>query len=163
MILVFCCPANSCCSSKISRLRRAVTLFANSILCVSVPCVCCTTMYRPASTSRPEAVTSQDNSLHIPASPANLLLSLLCIQVNSALTSLNLHGCKRISDKGLNAVSSLPLRALSLGLTRVKDEGMAYLARLTQVSRSRAVCVVLYRVRHRPWVVVIGAIRANTL
>jgi len=55
-------------------------------------------------------------------------------QSNSSLTSLNLHGCKRISDKGLNAVSNLPLKALSLGLTRVKDEGMAYLARLTQLT-----------------------------
>lgn len=55
-------------------------------------------------------------------------------QTNASLTSLNLHGCKRISDKGLSAVSALPLRALSLGLTRVKDEGMAYLARLTQLT-----------------------------
>jgi hypothetical protein len=55
-------------------------------------------------------------------------------QANSSLTSLNLHGCKRISDKGLSAVSNLPLKALSLGLTRVKDEGMAYLARLTQLT-----------------------------
>jgi hypothetical protein len=56
------------------------------------------------------------------------------LQANSSLTSLNLHGCKRISDKGLSAVSNLPLKALSLGLTRVKDEGMAYLARLTQLT-----------------------------
>lgn len=59
---------------------------------------------------------------------------LAVLQANSSLTSLNLHGCKRISDKGLNAVSNLPLKALSLGLTRVKDEGMAYLARLTQLT-----------------------------
>lgn len=53
------------------------------------------------------------------------------MQGNTSITSLNLHGCKRISDKGLNALTHLPLRALSLGLTRVKDEGMAYLAKLT--------------------------------
>lgn len=71
----------------------------------------------------------------ISRSPAPLPpVCLSTLQANSALTSLNLHGCKRISDKGLSAVSNLPLKALSLGLTRVKDEGMAYLARLTQLT-----------------------------
>lgn len=71
---------------------------------------------------------------HVKLSTHSLFAHVVLLQANSALTSLNLHGCKRISDKGLNAVSNLPLRALSLGLTRVKDEGMAYLARLTQVT-----------------------------
>jgi hypothetical protein len=92
---------------------------------------------------------SQD--IRIPPTPAHLTSTCCCVcspasancptpppylfyQANSSLTSLNLHGCKRISDKGLSAVSNLPLKALSLGLTRVKDEGMAYLARLTQLT-----------------------------
>jgi hypothetical protein len=58
-------------------------------------------------------------------------------QAHTALTSLNLHGCKRISDRGIAMLTRLPLRALSLGLTRVRDEGMQYLARLTQVGGGR--------------------------
>lgn len=38
------------------------------------------------------------------------------------MTSLNLHGCKRISDKGLVALAKLPLKSLCLGMTRVRDE-----------------------------------------
>jgi len=49
------------------------------------------------------------------------------LQGNTTITSLNLHGCKRISDKGVLALNRLPLRALSLGLTRIKDEVGAWI------------------------------------
>ncbi|GBF94798.1 hypothetical protein Rsub_07970 [Raphidocelis subcapitata] len=59
---------------------------------------------------------------------------LEALQSNTQLQSLNLHGCRRISDRGLAVLVHLPLRALSLGLTRVRDEGMAHLAKLTQLT-----------------------------
>ena len=44
------------------------------------------------------------------------------VQTCTSLSSLNLHGCKRISDKGLTALAKLPLKSLCLGMTRVRDE-----------------------------------------
>jgi len=53
------------------------------------------------------------------------------LQRHSMLTSLNLYGCMRITDKGLHALTQLRLVSLHLGNTRVKDEGLAYLAQIT--------------------------------
>lgn len=53
------------------------------------------------------------------------------LQRHSMLTSLNLYGCMRITDKGLHALTQLRLVSLHLGNTRVKDEGLAYLAKIT--------------------------------
>lgn len=56
---------------------------------------------------------------------------LEALQHNAALTSLNLYGCIRVSDKGLAPLMHLPLVALHLGLTKIKDEGLGYIAKLT--------------------------------
>lgn len=45
----------------------------------------------------------------------------------TGLSSLNLYGCSRISDLGVPLLEGLPLRALSLGMTRVRDEGVGHL------------------------------------
>ncbi|KAG1655240.1 hypothetical protein FOA52_007972 [Chlamydomonas sp. UWO 241] len=47
-----------------------------------------------------------------------------------ALTELNLYGC-RLTDKGLLPLTGLRLVSLRLGNTRVSDEGLSYLARIT--------------------------------
>ena len=52
---------------------------------------------------------------------------------NTALTTLNLFGCLRISDKGLLPLGQLHLHSLSLGKTRVKDEGLGYLGQITSL------------------------------
>lgn len=51
-------------------------------------------------------------------------------QGHSALTHLNLFGC-RLTDKGLLPLTGLQLVSLHLGNTRVRDEGLSYLARIT--------------------------------
>ena len=53
------------------------------------------------------------------------------LQRHTTLTSLNLFGCQRIADKGLLALTQLRLVSLHLGNTKVKDEGLAYLAQIT--------------------------------
>jgi hypothetical protein len=53
------------------------------------------------------------------------------LQHLTALTSINLVGCVRISDKALLPLLPLKLEAIQLGLTRIHDEGMSYLAKLT--------------------------------
>jgi hypothetical protein len=53
------------------------------------------------------------------------------LQRHSTLTSLNLHGCMRIADKGILALSHLRLVSLHLGNTKVRDEGLTYLAQIT--------------------------------
>jgi hypothetical protein len=52
------------------------------------------------------------------------------LQGHPALTELNLYGC-RLTDKGLMPLMSLNLVSLRLGHTRVRDEGLAYLAQIT--------------------------------
>ena len=56
---------------------------------------------------------------------------LEALQRHTLLTSLNLYGCMRIADKGLLALTQLHLVSLHLGNTRVKDEGLSYLAQIT--------------------------------
>lgn len=50
------------------------------------------------------------------------------------LTKLNLYGCKRLSDQGLSCLTILPLKALSLGQTRIRKEGLKQVASLTQLT-----------------------------
>mmetsp|Transcript_5604 Transcript_5604/g.12412 ORF Transcript_5604/g.12412 Transcript_5604/m.12412 type:complete len:724 (+) Transcript_5604:271-2442(+) len=58
---------------------------------------------------------------------------LEALQRNTALTSLNLYGCLRVADKGLLPLTGLQLVSLHLGNTRIKDEGLAYLAQITSL------------------------------
>eukprot|EP00798_Chlamydomonas_sp_ICE-L_P006589 gene6589-3243_t len=58
---------------------------------------------------------------------------LEALQSNTALTSLNLFGCLRMGDKGLLSLSNLNLLTLTLGCTKVKDEGLSYLAKMTSL------------------------------
>lgn len=56
---------------------------------------------------------------------------LEALKQNYALTSLNLYGCIRLTNTGLLALQNLRLVSLQLGNTRVRDEGLAYLAHIT--------------------------------
>lgn len=56
---------------------------------------------------------------------------LEALQSATSLDSLSLFGCIRISDRGLVPLTKLNLQTLQLGLTRVKDEGMSYIAQMT--------------------------------
>jgi hypothetical protein len=67
------------------------------------------------------------------APPRPCPLPPLCSQTMPNLRSLNLFGCRRISDRGLQALGSSPLRALALGLTNVRDVGLQALGQLSQV------------------------------
>jgi hypothetical protein len=58
----------------------------------------------------------------------------LPLQVLTRLTRLNLYGCRRLSDAGMAALERLPLVALSMGHTRVRDDGMKSLAKLTSLT-----------------------------
>lgn len=59
---------------------------------------------------------------------------LEALQHATSLTSLSLFGCIRISDRGLLPLTGLNLESLTLGLTRVKDEGMSYIAQMTSLT-----------------------------
>jgi hypothetical protein len=56
------------------------------------------------------------------------------LQLLTQLTRLNLFGCKRLSDAGIKELTELPLVALSLGQTRVRDAGLAHIAALTKLT-----------------------------
>jgi hypothetical protein len=58
----------------------------------------------------------------------------------TGLSSLNLYGCSRISDLGVPLLEGLPLQALSLGGTRVRDEGVAHLVRHCEAHSHLAFC-----------------------
>jgi hypothetical protein len=63
----------------------------------------------------------------MPAPPAQMLHNL---------TSLNLYGCKRIGNNGdeVSHLVRLPLKALSLGHTRVCQSGLVHIAQMTQLT-----------------------------
>lgn len=68
-----------------------------------------------------------------------LLLTLwfslsLALQQLTGVTKLNLYGCKRLSDAGMTFLQGLPLVALSLGQTRIRDEGLSKLTVLTSLT-----------------------------
>lgn len=52
----------------------------------------------------------------------------------TGVTKLNLYGCKRLSDAGITPLQGLPLLALSLGQTRIRDEGLCRIAALTRLT-----------------------------
>ena len=56
--------------------------------------------------------------------------ALEAIQGHTSLTSLNLYGC-RVTDEAMLALTHLQLISLHLGNTRVRDEGVGHLARIT--------------------------------
>jgi hypothetical protein len=58
-------------------------------------------------------------------------VGLEALKQNQALTSLNLYGCIRLTNNGLLALQNLRLVSLQLGNTKVRDEGLAYLAHIT--------------------------------
>lgn len=55
-------------------------------------------------------------------------------QALTNVTKLNLYGCKRLSDAGVEPLQALPLVALALGQTRIRDEGIARLTALTRLT-----------------------------
>lgn len=50
------------------------------------------------------------------------------------VTRLNLYGCKRLSCAGMQELINLPLKALALGHTRIRCEGLKHIALLTQLT-----------------------------
>jgi hypothetical protein len=50
------------------------------------------------------------------------------------LTRLNLYGCKRLSCAGMKELINLPLKALALGHTRIRCEGLKHISSLTQLT-----------------------------
>jgi hypothetical protein len=56
------------------------------------------------------------------------------LQALTNVTQLNLYGCKRLSCAGMADLQPLPLKALALGQTRIRTEGMAHIAELTQLT-----------------------------
>lgn len=65
---------------------------------------------------------------------ALLLFAPFLLQQLTGVTKLNLYGCKRLSDAGITPLQGLPLLALSLGQTRIRDEGLCRIAALTRLT-----------------------------
>lgn len=56
------------------------------------------------------------------------------MQALTNVTQLNLYGCKRLSCAGMSELIRLPLKSLALGQTRIRQDGMGHIAKLTQLT-----------------------------